>query len=373
MKHIIYVFILLILFSCEDKKEEVSESSVQVADKIILSAEKIDLAGIVTGKLQSKKISEKIYCKGRIMAKPQNRVKYSAPVEGYIKRIFIQNGKKVNRGSLLITLEHPNFISLQKDFLKVRSNLEYLEQEFERQRVLNESNAGKKKDFQKIKSEYEQAKVEFSAFKLELRMININPDKLNFENIRSTVNLYAPISGNVNEVNISIGQYVNNQNVLFEIINNDDFYIELDVFERDIHKITINQKLTYDCSIPESRDSIHTAEIVSVGNYIDPVTKTFKVHAKPLKFEPGMRHGIFINAQINLSEASVNVVPDEAVIREGENTYIFTFENDSVFIKKLVQTGIQTDGFTEILNDDLSDKLIVLQGANYIKADSESE
>lgn len=373
MKYFLYVFALFMLFSCKNENDKENEVPAMLSNRIVLSESKKNMAGIETGKLQSKKISEKIYCKGKILAKPQNRVKYSSPVEGFIKRIYIQNGKKVNRGSLLVTLEHPRYISMQKEFLQIKSSLEFLEQEFERQRILFESNAGKKKDFQKTKAEFEQAKAEYSALRLELKMININPDKLSFDNITSTVNLYSPISGNINEVDISIGQYVNHETVLFEIINNNDFYIELDVFERDVHKIMVGQLLTYDCSIPESKDSIHIAEIISVGNYIDPVTKTFKVHAKPMAYQAGMRHGIYINAQIKLSNTSVNVLPDEAVISKGEDNFIFIIESDSVFIKKPVQIGIQVDGFTEILDKDLFDKTIVLKGANYINAESESE
>ena len=94
--------------------------------------------------------------------------------------------------------------------------------------------------------------AEFWSLKAELKFLNLNPEKITAENINGSVYVYAPISGNINELNIAVGQFVSSDDVLFELINNNDFYLELNVFERDIHKIEIGQKVKYSCSVKES-------------------------------------------------------------------------------------------------------------------------
>jgi cobalt-zinc-cadmium efflux system membrane fusion protein len=373
MKYTLFAFILLFLFSCESAEDNKLGEEEIPSDEISLSYDKVESAGIETGLLSEIPLSEKIYCKGRLTAKPNNRVKYSSPLEGFVKRIFIQNGKFVKKGALLLSLEHPDFIELQKDYLIAESNLKFLEKEYARQKTLFESKAGKRKEYEKISSEYENAKAEYAALKAHLRMLKFNTDKLNSDNIRSSVNLYAPISGNINEINIALGQHVGTEDVLFEIINNNDFFLELNVFERDVQRIHIGQKLSFNFSMSAGIDSMYVAEIVSVGNYIDPLSKTFTVHALPKKQIEGMRHGIFINAEIHMNDEKLLALPDEAIISEGEKSFIFIVEDDTRYIRTEVQTGIRSDDYTQILNPELKDKTIVLKGANYINAEGEEE
>ena len=63
-------------------------------------------------------------------------------------------------------------------------------------------------------------------------MININPEKLNAENISRYSSVPSPISGFVSKVNVNIGKYVNPADVIFEIVNPTDIHLALDVFEK---------------------------------------------------------------------------------------------------------------------------------------------
>lgn len=190
-----------------------------------------------------------------------------------------------------------------------------------------------------------------------------------FNNIKSKITIYSPINGNVNEINITTGEYVKPDDNLFETVNNDKFHIVLQVFEWDIQKISIGQKVTYQCNIPESKHIEHKAKIINISNYIDENTKTFKVHAKPDKSLMGMRHGIFVNAQIHIKSDTLPVIPEEAVVINGQNKIVFIVQSDTIFTKFVVKTGINENGYIEIINGDNIDKKIVLSGANYIIAE----
>jgi cobalt-zinc-cadmium efflux system membrane fusion protein len=290
-----------------------------------------------------------------------------------VKRIFIQNGKFVKKGALLLSLEHPDFIELQKDYLIAESNLKFLEKEYARQKTLFESKAGKRKEYEKISSEYENAKAEYAALKAHLRMLKFNTDKLNSDNIRSSVNLYAPISGNINEINIALGQHVGTEDVLFEIINNNDFFLELNVLKEMFKEYTLvkNSVLIFQCQ-PELTVCMWL-KLYQSGIILIPLSKTFTVHALPKKQIEGMRHGIFINAEIHMNDEKLLALPDEAIISEGEKSFIFIVEDDTRYIRTEVQTGIRSDDYTQILNPELKDKTIVLKGANYINAEGEEE
>ncbi|MBN2664434.1 MAG: efflux RND transporter periplasmic adaptor subunit [Bacteroidales bacterium] len=374
MNKYILIIIVLLAFSCNNNTSDETIIEDIQTNQISFTPEQVDLAGIVTDTISQKTFSSKVYCKGVIMATPQNRAKISVPMEGYIKSIYIQNGQSVYKNTALVTLEHPAYIELQKNYLQTKSEFDYLKIEFERQEILYNQGAVNAKVYEQIKSEYETSAAQLQAYKLQLQMLNISTTNLTANNIRSTITVYSPIAGTINNLDITIGQYVRPEDMLFEVIDNDDFFLELHVFERDIQSIRIGQNVSFNCSNPTSTQVEHTAEIVNIGNVVDDMTKTFKINAKPNLCSQEMRHGMFINAEIFTNNQLVYGLPEQAVVQEGNIYYIFIAKDDNLFIKTPVDIGISDNGFFEIVNySNLMNQKIVVSGSNYIKAEMDKE
>jgi len=103
--------------------------------------------------------------------------------------------------------------------------------------------------------EYKTQKFSVSALAEKLRLININPETLNESNLSRSINMYSSIDGFVSKVNVNIGKYVNPADILFELINPEDIHLNLKVFEKDLDKLAIGQKLfTYN---NQSEKNIH--------------------------------------------------------------------------------------------------------------------
>ena len=85
----------------------------------------------------------------------------------------------------------------------------YLEKEYERQKLLHENDVNAAKVFEQSQSDYSAQKIMRKGLSERLRLININPDKLNEETISRSVPIYSPINGFVSAVNVNIGKYVN--------------------------------------------------------------------------------------------------------------------------------------------------------------------
>lgn len=366
-----YIFILLVtfLFACSDEQqgeEIIDETS---TTEISLTNEQIELAGIETGKLEQKEISANISCKGQIKATPQNRAKISVPIAGYVNRVYVQNGQIVQKGSAIVSLEHPSYIEMQKNYLQAKSKFEYIEKEYDRQKKLYEQNANTSKVFEKTQSEYEELKSEVQAGKLQLQLLNINTEKLTSDNIQKSITVYSPISGSVNDVNISLGQYINPEEMILEVIGNNEFLIELQVFEKDIQNIVAGQEVVFSCSNPKSSNVLHTAKIKYIGNLVDEATKTFMVQAEPQNCTTEMRHGMYVNADINLKSMNAYVLPEYAVIQEGQQFYVF-IENNNNFVKTNIEIGQKDNGLVEIIDAErFATSTFVTKGANYVNAE----
>lgn len=368
-----YFTIILVLFmaGCENQPDEHTEISVD-NNRLVLTMQQIELAGIKTDTLQKQNISEIVTSRGRLIAKAQNRAKVSVPKNGYIEKIYIANGQEVKKGQLLLSLKHPDYIAIQKDYLQTRSKLKLAKQELQRQKTLFENNAGNEKKYEQAQNEYSLFETELKALELNLNLLHIDAEKLSVDAIQSTVNLYAPVSGSANELNVAIGQFVKPEDVLLEIYSNNNFYIELQVFEQNIHKLNIGQVVDFDCNINKCNEKQHTGKIIHIGNYIDKSTKTFKILVEPDVQEPGMRHGMYISAQIFMGNNSRYALPESAVVKEDEDAFVFTAQNDSIFTKQAINIVTLINGFYQIENpQELQNKQIVLSGANYIQDELE--
>ena len=77
-------------------------------------------------------------------------------------------------------------------------------------------------------------------------------------------------------VNVNVGKYVNPTDVIVEIVNTQNLTLELTIFEKDINKVSIGQKISFNS--PGKADEKETAVIYQVGKAINS-DKTVKAYA----------------------------------------------------------------------------------------------
>ena len=157
-KHIFSVImIVLALVACNNKKEDVnaelqaetvpSQVNSEVK-KISLTNEQYKLAEIEVGKIQLMTISDMVKLNGIVEVAPQSRATLSAPLGGYIKSAGFIPGQMVSKGEVVAVLENKEFIDLQQNYLQSKSQYLFLQQEYERQRKLRESDVNAVKTLQ---------------------------------------------------------------------------------------------------------------------------------------------------------------------------------------------------------------------------------
>lgn len=259
----------LVLSACNSKPEETDESKTGFSENIVvLNAEQVKNVGISSEKGKMQNISARLKANGKIEVPPQNIVSISVPLGGYLKSTHLLPGTKVKKGENIATFEDPQYIQIQQDYLTSVAKLSYLEKEYTRQKELNQSKASSDKLFQQTESDYKSQKIAMKSLYEKLKLIGVNPESLDENTISRSVNVYAPIDGFVSKVNVNIGKYVNPSDVIFELINPTDIHLGLTVFEKDVNKLYVGQKLVaYTNHEPEKK---HNAEIILISQDLSP-------------------------------------------------------------------------------------------------------
>lgn len=361
MKKLIYSLIilqLLVFSSCGEKKtEDAGSAENQVLNNLItITQEQFNNSEMVLGSITEKPFPVTIKANGMIDVPPENRAVVSASMGGYIKNTPLIIGDKVTKGQRLVTIENPEFITLQQSYMEVKQELTYLNAEYERQQKLKEENITSQKSLLKAESEFKTANARYSGLKKQLTMLNISPAQVEQGNISSVVSIYSPISGSITQMNVTRGTYVSPASSILEIIDSEHMHLELSVFEKDIMVIKKGQKISF--RIPEASSKTFAAEVHLIGTTIDD-NRTIKVHGHLKDEETNFLTGMFVAAQITSSSTLAKSLPSEAVVEQSGSFFVLKLESqqnsDFEFKKVVITPGLSNDGFTAVEFSDVND------------------
>ncbi|RRQ48732.1 efflux RND transporter periplasmic adaptor subunit [Maribacter algicola] len=353
MKSYIYYFLTLALLAgvigCGEKSST-NETSAEAGTSsfIEVTQAQYDQLGMELGTIQEKSFPIRVSVNGMIDVPPENRAVLTATMGGYIRTTPFLIGDKVSKGQTLVTLENPEFVNLQQQYLEVNEQLTFLKAEYERHKIMSDENITSQKNFLKSESDYKSAVARHTGLERQLTMLNISPEQVKNGTIVSSVSIKAPISGSITKVNVSRGAYVSPASSIMEIINNDHVHLELSVFEKDIMKVKKGQRITF--KIPEASGDTFNAEVHLVGTSIDE-NRTIKVHGH-LKDEDkeNFLTGMFVEAQIITDDIQAKALPSEAIVTIDDTANVLVLEkkegNTYYFSQKEVTIEEEHDGFT---------------------------
>ncbi len=363
MKRIIIALLALALLSaCGTKTTETTTEQTISSTSVELTEAQLKNANIETGKAEQKSISSILKVNGIIDVPPQNMVSISVPLGGYLKTTQLLPGMHVMKGEIIAVMEDQQYIQLQQDYLTAKAKFSYTESEFNRQKELNQSKASSDKTFELAESEYKGQRVLIKSLYEKLKLIGVNPDNLTDNNLSRSVNVPSPIDGFVSKVNVNIGKYVNPADVLFELVNPTDIHLNLTVFEKDLNKLFIGQKvMAYTNNEPDKK---FPCEIILVGKDLSG-ERSVDVHCHFEKYDKNLIPGMFMNADIAIKSTDALVVPESAIITFTGKQYIFEAKSNTQFDMTEVETGISEGGFTQISSSvvNLADKNLITKNA----------
>jgi cobalt-zinc-cadmium efflux system membrane fusion protein len=259
-------------------------------------------------------------------------------------------------------MEEQALVQLQQDYLVTKAKLEYLEKEYDRQRLLNAEKVNADKTFQMATADFNSQKVVLRGYAEKLRLIGIDPEKLTEASISRQVPLYSPINGYVSKVNVNVGKYVQPTDVLFELVNPDDIHAALTIFQKDMGKIRIGQKVKINFIDEPAKE--YLGEVILVNRNVDE-NRTAIAHCHFLSHPGQLLPGMFLHARIEASQANGPALPEEAILRYQGKTYVFVETTANHFHMQEVTIGERDAGYISILQgaDALKDKKIVVANA----------
>jgi cobalt-zinc-cadmium efflux system membrane fusion protein len=351
MKKILYTLALTtILVSCKETKTE--EKTPKEDGLIHVTEAQFKSVGMHVDNPTERDFDVSIKTTGKIDVPPQNRAQVTTFIGGYVKSTTFLVGDKVHKGQALVTLESTEFLDIQKEYLEVAEQIKYLKSEYDRQKTLFDEKISSQKNYLKAESDYRKTKGMYQSLREKLLLLKINPANVENGKLTSTVTISSPISGDIVVMNANVGMYIAPSAVILEIVDTQHLHLELAVFEKDILKVKVGQKINF--SVPEASKDVFPAEVHLVGKSIEGNDRTINVHGHlDESIKQKLLTGMFVEAKIIINSKKGLAIPSEALVTENNKNFVLLLEsnkNNSYSFKKVAVTiGEKNKDFVEIL------------------------
>ena len=284
MKRIFYPILLLALIACKETKQtsETATTAPSIA-KVQTDTTATQVDGITSATSKPNQVS----FNGTIVLPPQRQATVALTMGGVVRNTSLLPGQQVQKGTLLATLENPDFIMLQQTYLDSHAQTEYLQAEYERQKSLSAEQAASQKKFQKSKLE---------ATAAQLSLLGITPEELLKSGIQPLLQVKAPISGYISDVTMNIGKYIQPGEALCEVIDKSSPLLCLTTYEKDLADMKVGSPVQF--RVNGMGNTVFKATLVSIGQKVDETSRSLEVYARIDSTAPQFRPGMYVTARI---------------------------------------------------------------------------
>ena len=233
---------------------------------------------------------------GILVLPPQSRATVTLTMGGSIRSTTLLPGAYVKQGTVLATLENPEFIALQQSYLDSHAQYEFLRTEFLRQQTLAREEASSQKHFQQSKAEYLSMRSRMDAAAAQLALLGVDTTRLLAGGIIPYLDIKAPISGYAADVKMNIGRHFDVGEPLCEIVNKSDMMLRLTAYEKDLANLLAGDRVEFRVNGIEG-ETFHGV-ITMVGQQVNNENRSIDVYVRIEGQNPQFRPGMYAMARI---------------------------------------------------------------------------
>ena len=158
--------------------------------------------------------------------------------------------------------------------------------------------------------------------------------------------LKAPFDGTLGIRSISAGALVKPGDVITTI--EDTSLIKLDFNIPSVHLSQLKPGVPIEAYSDSIKNVKFNGVIETINNRVDPVTRSILVRAVIENSDNIIKPGMLMKVTLLKNQRESLVIPEEAIIQEGEKNYLMIIGDDNIVEKREVKTGVHKEGIIEI-------------------------
>lgn len=324
---------VLMLNSCGKDRKEVTDNTAAIVVKV---------AGNIAANNSSF-----ITASGKIEA--ENSANVSTRMMGYVTKVHVKVGQKVNAGQLLVSINNTDLqakkAQVEASILQATAAFNNAKKDYERFTALFNQQSASQKELDDMTSRYEMAKAGLEAAK---QMRNEVVAQFGYSNIT------APFSGEVINTFVKEGDMANPGMPLVSIEGASRLQVTAMVSESDISDIQNGMTVNV---LVKSINKAVTGKVTEVSSSAKNTGGQYLVKINLTQTNKAILSGMFVNVQFPIANKMQTttstdkvLVPESALVKQGQLTGIYTVGNGNTAILRWLRIGKTFGNQVEVLS-----------------------
>jgi len=298
-----------------DAKDDKKLATLQIAPEDLVTVESNALASgpVVTGSVE-----------------PERKADLRAEVGAVVMQVYKENGEAVKKGDLLVRLDDTSLrdamASAQEAVRASTQTLEQSERMFQRNKTLRASGMASAQALEDAEIRRNNATSDLSAAKARLVAAS--------QQLSRTL-VRAPFDGIVSERKVSNGDTAQIGKELVKVVDPNSMRFEGRVSADKVGVVKVGQSVLF--AINGYPGQNFSGKVKRVDPAANPVTRQVEVLVDFVGNTQPRVAGLFAEGRIEAESSSVLMVPESALIKQGDNTYAWKIKNKAL---QKVELGI---------------------------------
>lgn len=280
---------------------------------------------VITALVEAKDLTSTITTVGSLIAGEAAAI--HAEVSGQVQEVMFEEGQPVKKGDTLIKMDSS---LVETEYAKAKAALDVAAATFQRDDKLKSGGfvAGQQWDVSRADYRAAQAAVSNAEILLTKSVIK------------------APFDGVAGLRSFSPGDYATAGQELTNVVSLDPLKLEFTVPEKDYATVKQGQKITF--LVDAFPDRKFTGDIYAIDPRVNPENRNFTVKATIPNADGHLRPGMYARIAIETqTRTAVPMVPEEAIMPQGADSYVFTISGSKAQRKKIT-LGERQAGSVEV-------------------------
>ena len=365
----------ILQYTCEECRFELG--TVKLVPDLLSGKGKPGL--VATGKTGSRKVTESRTFTGEVKLSEGKTVHVGAPLQGVIRKVFVDIGATVAEGAPLFEIDSHDVAESKGDYLKKVAVRDLAKISADREATLFARKISAQFEVQEARARLAAAEIEVVNARSRLLRFGVPPaeigalDPKSPDSMSGYLTVRAPRGGVVLERHASHGERVEPGKELFLVSDLSEVWVWADLREHDVPFVfgKINGGVKFDAEVRSpAGGKPYRGTLDVLSGTMNEQTRTVKARIVVPNPDGHLRPGMFVNIRVFLpGGGSVLAVPKAAVLSDEGRTFVFVHKEGEYWIRRPVTLGKRLGDMVEVRSGLAAGQKIVTDGSFLLKSD----
>lgn len=348
-KIILLLVLVTFIFSCgKNEQSDSHENHSEEKEGLHLSDQQIQLGHIVTDSITEHPLGDELLLTGVLAVNSNKLTSVSSRVMGRIEKLYFKNiGDEIKEGQPIYDI-YSEDLSLATKELKLA---------VEKKKSLNIEGI----DMDKI---IQSARNKLSLYGMSQKQVQ---DIENSDSFSNTLTIISPASGVITSTDVREGDYVMEGGSIYHIADLSSLWAEVQVYADNLSKI--NENIIATVYIPSISGGKIEGKISFMNPELNSSSKINVIRIEISNKEHELKPGMQINVSVLLNKTTVLALPTDAVTLDEKGASVWIKTGHNQFKNVMVETGIETNEFTEIKAGLMQGEIVVTSGTYLLNSE----